>query len=188
MFDPKTQERMDALMRESMITGVAAHATMHMVGPAPALIEAEARARLVHVVTGAVREAAEAGLRPEQVRELLELEGLLQGASYVPDPEEPEQDQATDVEPEQQGLAEAVDGAFTSSPSIEQLLAGAGESNGTQARTSELRDAEGRILGGMIEIQTDSAGPMDVFTAVRGSMSQTIAGLEGEDEDEEDGA
>lgn len=105
MFDEASMQHLKRLRQESGLTGMAAHMSTHIVGPAPALEEIRARAMVTHVCSEVVIRAAEAGLSPDAIKELMSLEGVLENAQYRPehpdlsgseDSESPKDSQDTD--------------------------------------------------------------------------------------------
>ena len=85
MFDEKSMQHLKRLNQESGLTGMAAHMSTQMIGPAPALEEIKARAMVTHICSEVVGRAAEAGLSPATIKELMSLEGVLETAQYQPE-------------------------------------------------------------------------------------------------------
>ena len=85
MFDEKSMQHLKRLNQESGLTGMAAHMSIQMIGPAPALEEIKTRAIVTHICSEVVGRAAEAGLSPTTIKELMSLEGMLENAQYQPE-------------------------------------------------------------------------------------------------------
>lgn len=89
MFDEESMRHLERLRQESGLTGMAAHISTQIIGPAPALEEIKIRAVITHVCSELVARAAAFGLSPAAIEELMSLEGVLKTAQHHPEHPDP---------------------------------------------------------------------------------------------------
>ena len=185
MFDEKSMQHLERLRQESGLTGMAAHMSIQMIGPAPALEEIKTRAMVTHICSEVVGRAAEAGLSPATIKELMSLEGVLENAQYQPehpdlsgpadsadsgapkgskDDDETEQGPGPDMDP---GLIQALEEL---SRDMEKMMDPAAESD--QTPEPQRIEIEGGV-GFMNHVEASSefgVDPLQLFRTVRRTL------------------
>lgn len=205
MFDEESMQHLERLHQESELTGMAAHISIQIIGPAPALEEIKIRAMITHVCSEVVGRAAAAGLSPATIKELMSLEGVLENAQYQPehpdlsgsvdsessaDSESPKDSQDTDqgeqgpeldMDP---GLIQALEEL---SRDMEKMMDPAAESD--QTPEPQRIEIEGGV-GFMNHIEASSefgVDPMQLFRTVRRTLEAVeAAGAEEPPQDDQE--